>query len=120
MVYRSAHALASDYLSSNFEKRETAYNLRDSENKRNVPLPRTNYHKNSFSHSDAILRNGLPCDLREAESLGQFKRPLNEVQQDTAFVNSSFLFQHFSLYELLGIFKADDFLPWINKDHLSI
>ena len=34
-----------NYLSSKFERREVAYNLRDSENKLNVPLPRTNYYK---------------------------------------------------------------------------
>ena len=53
--------------------------LRDSENKLNVPLPRTNYYKNSFSYSGAILWNSLPCNLREAESLGQFKRLLKDL-----------------------------------------
>ena len=65
-------------LSSKFERREIAYNLRDSENKLDVPLPRTNYYKNSFSYSGAILWNSLPCNVREAESLGQFKRLLRE------------------------------------------
>ena len=41
MVYKSLHGLAPDYLCSKFERRETAYNLR--ENKPNVPFPRTNY-----------------------------------------------------------------------------
>ncbi|KAL9973623.1 hypothetical protein ACROYT_G020101 [Oculina patagonica] len=63
MVYRSLHGLALEYLSSKFEKRETAYNLRDSENKLNVPLPRTNYYKNSFTYSGAILWNSLPINL---------------------------------------------------------
>ena len=79
VVYGSLHRLAPDYLSSKFERREVAYNLRDSENKLNVPLPRTNYYKNSFSYSGAILWNSLPCNLREAESLGQFKRLLKEL-----------------------------------------
>ena len=79
MVYRSLHGLAPNYLSSKFERREVAYDLRDSENKLNVPLPRTNYYKNSFSYSGAILWNSLPCNLREAESLGQFKRFLKEL-----------------------------------------
>jgi len=78
MVYRSLHGLAPNYLSSKFERREIAYDLRDSENKLNVPLPRTDYYKNSFSYSDAILWNSLTCNLREAESLGQFKRLLKE------------------------------------------
>ena len=79
MVYRSLHGLAPNYLSSKFERREVAYNLRDSENKLNVPLPRTNHYKNSFSYSGAILWNSLPCNLRETESLGQFKRLLKEL-----------------------------------------
>ena len=78
MVYRSLHGLAPNYLSSKFERREIAYDLRDSENKLNVPLPRTDYYKNSFSYSGAIFWNSLPCNLREAESLGQFKRLLKE------------------------------------------
>ena len=45
MVYRSLHGLAPNYLSSKFERREVAYNLRNSENKLNVPLPGTNYYK---------------------------------------------------------------------------
>ena len=51
MVYKSLHGLAPDYLCSKFERRETAYNLRDSENKLNVPLPRTNYYKNYYKNS---------------------------------------------------------------------
>ena len=90
MVYKSLHGLAPDYLCSKFERRETAYNLRDSENKLNVPLPRTNYYKNSFSYSGATLWNSLPCDIRQAESLGIFKRLIKEVRLGTAFVESSF------------------------------
>ena len=70
MVYKSLHGLAQDYLCSKFERRKTAYNLRDSENKLNVPSPRTNYYKNSFSYSGATLWNSLPRDIRHAESLG--------------------------------------------------
>ena len=57
MVSKSLHGLAPEYLCSRFAIRETAYNLRDSENKLCIPLPRTNYYKNSFSYSDAILWN---------------------------------------------------------------
>ena len=86
----SLHGLAPDYLCSKFERRETAYNLRDSENKLNLPLPRTNYYKNSFSYSGATLWNSLPRDIRQAESLGLFKRLIKEVRLSTAFVESSF------------------------------
>ena len=73
MVYKSLHGLAPDYLCSKFERRETAYNLRKSENKLNVPLPRTNDYKNSFSYSGATLWNSLPRDIsRQAESIALF------------------------------------------------
>ena len=73
MVYRSLHGLAPNYLSSRFEKRETIYCLRDSDNKLKVPLPRTNYYQRGFTYSGATLWNSLPCEARQAESLGKFK-----------------------------------------------
>ena len=41
MMFRCLHGLAPEYLCSKFTRRNSAYNLRDSENKLNVPLPRT-------------------------------------------------------------------------------
>ena len=41
--------------------------LRDSVNKVIVPFPRTNFVKNSFSYSGAVLWNSPPCDMREAK-----------------------------------------------------
>ena len=79
MVYKFLHGLAPEYLCSRFAIRETAYNLRDSENKLCIPLPRTNYYKNSFSYSGAILWNKLPCNVRQAESLTKFKCLLKQV-----------------------------------------
>ena len=86
MVYRSLHGLASGYPSSKLERRESAYILRDSKHKAvNVLLPRTNYYKNSFRYSGAILWISLPCDLREAEYLRQFKRQLKLANFQTVF-----------------------------------
>ena len=74
MVYKSLNDLVPGYLSSKFVKRyETCYSLRASVNKLIVPLPRTNFMKNRFSYSGAILWNSLLCDMREAKSLSQFK-----------------------------------------------
>jgi len=68
MVYKSLHGLAPEYLSSKFERRETAYNLRDSENKLNVPfMPRTNYYENNFSYSGAILCDSLQFLVTEGK-----------------------------------------------------
>ena len=75
MIYKSLNDLVPGYLSSKFVKRyETRYSLRDSVNKVIVPFPRTNFMKNSFSYSGAVLWNSLPRDMREAKSLSQFKR----------------------------------------------
>ena len=79
MVYKSLHGLAPEYLCSRFAIRETVYNLRDSQNKLCLALPRTNYYKNSFSYSGAILWNKLPCNVRQAESLTKFKCLLKQV-----------------------------------------
>ena len=46
MVYKSLYGLAPEFLSSNFERQDTAYNLRESENKLNVSMQRTH---SSFS-----------------------------------------------------------------------
>ena len=77
MVYKSLYGLALEYLSSKIEMRANAYNLRDSENKLNVPLPRTNFYKNSFSYIIATsFGTASMCDVREAESQRQFKHLL--------------------------------------------
>ena len=75
MVYKSLNGLVPEYLSSKFVKRnETRYSLKDSVTKLFVPFPRTNFMKKSFSYNGAVLWNSLPCNVREAKSLTQFKR----------------------------------------------
>ena len=49
------------------------------ESELNVPLPCTNYYKNSFSYGGAIHWKSLSCDVREAESDGQFKSLLKKA-----------------------------------------
>ena len=79
MMSRCLHGLAPEYLCSKFTWRDSAYDLRDSENKLNVPLPRTYYYRKSFSYIGATLWNSLPCDIRNTESLGVFKRKINDI-----------------------------------------
>ena len=43
MVYKCTHGLAPEYLQDRFVNRVSNYFLRDSSNKFDVPLPRTNY-----------------------------------------------------------------------------
>ena len=79
MIYKSLHGLAPEYLNSKFQLKAPAYNLRNHENQVNVPLPRTNYYKNSFTYSGATLWNSLPYDVRQIQSLEQFKRKVKQV-----------------------------------------
>ena len=75
MVHKALHGLAPDYLSSMFTDRNTlnSYSLRDIEGKLAIPKPRTNYLKNSFSYSGAVLWNSLPIGLRQADTLSKFR-----------------------------------------------
>ena len=52
---------------------KTQYELRDTVGKLAVPLPRTNYLKNSFSYQGAVLWNSLPPDLRQSQTLNGFR-----------------------------------------------
>ena len=80
MVFKSFINLAPEYLGSKLTSRSmtTAYTFRDSENKLAILLPRTNYLRNSFTYSGAVLWNSLPQNLRQAESLSNFKTLLNK------------------------------------------
>ena len=51
MVYKCTHGLAPEYLQDTFVNRVSNYFLRDSSNKFDVPLLRTNYLKNSIRYS---------------------------------------------------------------------
>ena len=87
MVYKSLNGLAHDYMSSKFILRSdflNSYNLRDSENKLAVPLPRTNYYRNSFCYRGAVLCRNLPTDIRQAKSLTGFRKLLTS-SSNTAF-----------------------------------
>ena len=66
MVYKSLNGLAPDYLKSMFTDRSatSTYSLRNCEGKLALPLPRTNFLKNSFSYSGAVLWNSLPTKYK--------------------------------------------------------
>ena len=75
MVYKSLNGLAPDYPRTMFSSRSDtcAYSLRGSAGKLTVPLPRTNFLKNSFSYGGAVVWNSLPVELRQAQTLTSFK-----------------------------------------------
>ena len=57
MVYKALNGLAPDYLAQMFTERSriTNYTLRDTGDKLILPQARTNYLKDSFSYSGAVL-----------------------------------------------------------------
>ena len=79
MVYKSLNGLAPDYMRPIFVDRSsnTNYVLRDTVGKLVIPGPRTNYLKNSFGYSGAVLWNSLPAELRTADTLSGFKSGCN-------------------------------------------
>ena len=79
MVFKSRNGLAPEYLSSKFIVRfnTTSYTFRDSVNILTIPQPGTNYLRNSFRHSGAVLCNSFPGTLRQAESLSQVKHGIH-------------------------------------------
>ena len=90
MVYKSLNCLTPDDMTSNFVLRRDlyiSYNLRDSKNKLAVPLPRTNYSRNSLCYSGAVLWNILPTDVRQAKSLTSFRKLLTS-SSNTAFMEN--------------------------------
>ena len=75
IVYKSLNGLAPDYLKSMFtdQSATSSYSLRNCEGKLALPLPRTNFLKNSFIYSGAVLWNSLPTNLWQAQTLASFK-----------------------------------------------
>ena len=51
----------------------TEYDLRGSHTSLRLPHPKTEKHKNSFCYSGAKLWNSLSTDLRNADTLSEFK-----------------------------------------------
>ena len=74
MVYKPLHGLAPNYISSLFTQKNISYNFRDNENKLVIPLPHTNFLKNSFRYNGAAIWNSLPRELWQAETINSFRR----------------------------------------------
>ena len=79
LMFKTINGLTPVYLQNLFSTRSTRYNLRDSEAKLELPTPRTNYGKRTFCYSEALLWNNLPISLRKSESLGYFKREIDQL-----------------------------------------
>ena len=85
MMLKSLNGLAPVYLYELFSERDTDYDLRDSFRKLNLPEPRTNYLKRSFSYSGALLWNSLPESIRTIRSTEQFKKEINRALETFDF-----------------------------------
>ena len=74
IVYKSLNGLALDYLKSMFTDRSaiSTYSLRNCEGKLAVPLPRTNFLKNSFNYNGAVMWNSSPTNLWKAQTIASF------------------------------------------------
>ena len=82
IMFKTIHKLAPDYLHQLFTPRRAEYNLRNLEGKLALPKPHTNYLKRSFSYSGALLWNNLPQKMRDADSIGHFKRKISNRISD--------------------------------------
>ena len=76
MVYKSPNGLALQYLNSLFSF--SSYSVSDSKGKLAIPLPRTNYVKNSFSYRGSVPWNILPIELPQAQTLSAFKHDCSD------------------------------------------
>ena len=79
LMFKTTNGLTPVYLQNLFSTRSTQYNLRDSEAKLELPMPCTNYGKRAFCYSGALSWNNLPISLRKSDSLGYFKRKIDQL-----------------------------------------
>ena len=61
-----------------FYFRNTEYDLRNNQFKLNLPKPRTDYLKRSFSYDGALLWNSFPEEIRSLTLFSQFKKAIND------------------------------------------
>ena len=82
MMFKSLNKQAPVYLQNLFvlfHERSTDHDLRNSFRKLTLPRPRTNYLKQSFSYSGALLWNSLPENVREIKSIRKFKEQIKHL-----------------------------------------
>ena len=76
LMFKTLNNRAPEYLRNLFIDRNTHYDLRNAGGKLNLPRPRTDYLKRSFSYSGAQLWNNLPESIRTIKSLKNFKKAI--------------------------------------------
>ena len=76
LMFKTLNNRAPEYLRNLFIDRNTHYNLRNAGGKLNLPRPRTDYLKRSFSYGGAQLWNNLPESIRTIKSFKNFKKAI--------------------------------------------
>ena len=78
LIFKCLHNLVPNYLSNRISLQNHLYSLRNSLVKIHLPLPKTNFKRNSFIYSSAILFNNLPLHIRQIDVPNTFIRKLNK------------------------------------------
>ena len=76
LMFTTLNNSAPEYLRNLFTDRNTHYSLRNADGKLNLPRPRTDYMKRSFSYCGARLWNNLPESIRTIKSFKNFKKAI--------------------------------------------
>ena len=78
MMYKVLNENAPEYLQEQFNKLKTSvpYNLRNADINLTFPKPNSECLKKSFGYSGAIVWNSLPKNIRNSQTLTEFKQKL--------------------------------------------
>ena len=80
-VYKILHDMAPEYMQENFVSKYSNYDLRRTDVLA-LPKPTTNNGKRTFSYRGATLYNDIPLSVRQAISLKDFNRKVNDLPFD--------------------------------------
>ena len=82
LMFKTLNNRAPEYLRNLFTDRNLHYSLRDTCGKLNLPRPRTDYMKRSFSYCGAHLWNNLPESIRTIKSFKIFKKAIQNYYRN--------------------------------------
>ena len=82
LMFKTLNNRAPEYLRNLFTDRNLHYSLRDTCGKLNLPRPRTDYMKRSFSYCGAHLWNNLPESIPTIKSFKIFKKAIQNYYKN--------------------------------------
>ena len=74
LMFKTIRKRVPTYLQNLFDDKALNYDLLNQQHTLSLPKPRTEYLKQSFSYSGALLWNSLPPTVKKAKTISQFKR----------------------------------------------